>query len=209
MNKYIELPHEGISFCLTLPGEQVLVAKRQHPFTLLLRIIGLAGIWAILIFFGTVAYTLINSLPLFFAYALLTTAIAMNTALKVAIDWYYHIYIVTNRKILEVRSRPLFSDKIDNVILDQVRTTEIDTSMPSPIHELVDMGDVVLGFDRPSHEKPFVLEQIKNPEDTASFLSEILEGIMKPGSVWLSNKRPNEVLKTTEDVYSSGLVGGK
>lgn len=201
MNKHIELAQDCVNFCLTLPGERVLVSKRQHPFTLILRIAGIVFIWVILISFGIIASTLINSPPLFFIYLLLITAITTNTALKVAIDWYYHVYIVTDRKILEIRSKPLFSDKIDNVILDQVRTTEIDTNIPSILHELLDMGDVVLGFDRPSHDRPFVLTDIRYPEETASYLSEIIEGIMRPGSVWLGNKKPSELLKVTEDIY--------
>ncbi len=128
-------------------------------------------------------------------------------ALKITIDWYYHIYIATNRKLLEIRSKPLFSDKIDNVFLDQVRTTEVDTSIPTFIHEFLDMGNVIIEFDRPSHGEPFTLSNIKDAEGTAEFLSDVLENIMRPGPVWFGPTKSTDVIKFTEDIYPPRLAG--
>lgn len=87
------------------------------------------------------------------------------------IDWYYHIYIVTNKKILEVNYAPLFSHEINEVLLEQVRCTEIDIRAHGILSQLLDTGDVVLTFDRPTHQEELALTYIKNPKELGVLLS--------------------------------------
>lgn len=121
---------------------------------------------------------------------------------KIIIEWYYHIYIITNRKILEVKCLPLFSDVVDNVFLDQVRTTEIDTRIATIVHELFDYGDVVLAFDRPSHEEVFTLRNIKNPKSVGIFLSTFIESMMSKRSIWFTGEKGGLHQGVRDDSYT-------
>lgn len=210
MKKCIELPEEHIKFCLTLPKEFILLAKREHIFVPSLKLVFIALLAIVLVTAGTFIHivpgVIFDSLPIFLAFTLITLAVFANLALKVVFDWYYHIYIATNRKLIEIRSKPFFSDKIYNVFLDQVRTTEVDTSIPTFVHEFLDMGNVIIGFDRPSHEEAFTLTNVKEPEETASFMGDVLEGLMRGGPVWFGPEKSTEVIKFTEDIFPPQIV---
>lgn len=209
MNRYIEV-NSTICECLqTLPNEKVLIAKRQHPLVLLLPIIVTLLISSFLIAVGSYGIIRINSPPLLFAYILLIGTLAIASLLKIIIDWFLHLYIVTDRKILEIQYIPFFKDKIASIFLDQVRVTEVDTKITSFIHELFDMGDVTIGFDRPSHEELCMFLNIKNPRETGTLLANFLEGLMRPGMVWFEHtgqdngvKNMQQISKFTEDIYT-------
>lgn len=203
----VELTESDLKSCLTLPNEKIVIAKRKHP---IIPIIASLGILIISLFanaFLIYAFTITSqSLWLAFSFILITSMFTNLAISKTIIDWYYHIYIVTNRKILEVRCIPFFSDMIDDVFLDQVRTTEVDTIIPSFIHELLDIGSVTVAFDRPSHDEVYTLSNIKNPRETASFLADSLESLMRPASVWFNPEKSTDIIKFTEDIFNGKMA---
>lgn len=106
-------------------------------------------------------------------------------------------------KILEVNFVPIFSQVINDVFLDQVRTTEIDIKINNFIHEFFDVGDVVISFDRPSHEETFTLKDIKNPRDTGIFIADAIESIMHETPVWFHPRDMSNVVMQTEDTITN------
>lgn len=56
-------------------------------------------------------------------------------------------------------------------MLDKVNCTEIDLKVAGFFNELLEMGDVVITFDRPTHEEEFVLKDIYKPEKIEKFLT--------------------------------------
>lgn len=199
-NKFIELNNIECQCFLTLPGEAIILAKRQHPFIAIASVVGviLVGVITFLLSFYLLSYFKLNPSIILGIFILVLCYVA---SLKLVVDWYYHLYIVTNRKILNFQIKPFFSDQIDDVFLDQVRTTEIDTIIKSPLHELLDMGDVTIAFDRPSHEEIFALKNIKNPRETALYLGNELERGMSQSPVWFTPQKTNPLIKVTEDIY--------
>lgn len=197
-----QLTENEVKNFITLSGERLVVATRQHWFSLAIKII--VGLilsflfttlsFLIFLFFAKYPALFISSLL-----SILTITISLIT--KLIADWYYHIYVVTTRRILEVSCSPFFSDTMYDVLLDQVRVTEIDVRVGSILHEFIDMGDVVIIFDRPSHEEKFILHAIQNPRQIGIFLCDALELMMHEMPVWFMPRKTNDLFRITEDIF--------
>lgn len=197
----VELSEKELKSFLTFEGEEVLIAKRQHPLVLtgpissgvlIFLLISVAGY-----FIGAVfLQNLLVSISIWVVF----TVIFVNLLLKIIVDYYFHLYIITNRKLLEIYAIPMFTDRINEVLLDQVRTTEISVRMPGMLYELFDMGDVNIAFDRPSHEQEFVIDNISYPNWVGSILSKELQSIMHESPVWFQ-PRNNHHINYNEDTF--------
>lgn len=158
-----------------LPGEHVVLTTRQHIYAILPPIIiaCLLGIGAILL--GFTGASFINP-PAILTLLCGSIIVVMTLSLvtKLLVDWYFHIYLVTNRRILEIVYRPFFSQDVNDVLLDQVRCTEIDIQIRGYVHGLIDVGDIIITFDRPTHQQEFVLHDIKSPRKNGTLLGHLL-----------------------------------
>ncbi len=156
---------------VTLAGEQLILAQRRHWSAFVFPVIFTAALGFISVLLITTASLFFHSFAillfavLFWIIALLSTFIAKSVT-----DWYFNLYIVTNRKILELSYKPLASRKVNEVLLDQVRCTEIDTKIEGLINEVLDVGDVIVTFDRPTHQEEFVFTRIANPRSVENCL---------------------------------------
>ncbi|TSC64060.1 MAG: Uncharacterized protein G01um101493_254, partial [Microgenomates group bacterium Gr01-1014_93] len=197
--------------CVTLPGEEILVAKREHKFipfiseiVIFSLVLPLSSIGALISIF------LLQSITILVSFLLLMGILTILAITKVIIDWYFHLYIITSRKIMEIRVVPFFGERIDDVFLDQVRTTEIDAKIPTFFHEFINMGNVTIAFDRPSHDKVFMLENIPKPRQTAMYLCDALEHLMRdtqePPGIWFQQQKPSEHSRFHEDIYNGRTV---
>lgn len=160
---------------VTLPGEKLILAQRKHWFSFVFPISILAFI-AIASIIG-----LIILAPLFTFYlgllisTVLFIAIVATTLIgKFLVDWYLNFYVITSKKIIEVSYRPLTSRHTNEILLDQVKCTEIDTRVDGIIHELLDLGDVIITFDRPTHQEEFVLSDMSDPKKIEAKLENAL-----------------------------------
>lgn len=171
------LPSGGF---LSLPGERLLFFKRQHwivilPLVVSVFLIVLASIIISYIVFVTVFSQFFFFLT-FLLFALVGTVLFLT---KVLTEWYFHLYVITTKKIIELSYRPLCSDTINDVLLSQVRCTEVDVRTKGFIHELFDIGDIAVTFDRPTHQEEFIFCDIKNPREMGLFLMNALDFIMR------------------------------
>lgn len=187
-----------ISNVLTGPHEKLLVAKRQHPMVLLgpLLSLGLLGLLAMTISFFLFGYGL-GMFELFFISSLMVLLVGIDLAAKCFIDWYLHLYIVTTNKILEVKFHPLASNIISTILLDQVKCTEVDIRTDGIINHILNMGDVILTFDRPTKQEAFNFQNIGQYTDVGAYLRDILVNPSDPDRitpVWYVD--PNEPGKT-------------
>lgn len=160
---------------IDLEGEELLLVTRKH----LLKIITpIFYTWTIISIFGIAGIFLFTqvvvSLPLLIISSLLMLSIGISLNVYALVYWYFHIYVLTSRKILEVKYTPLFSHVVNDIFLDKVNCTEIDLSSKGFFHELIDMGDLTITFDRPTHEEEFVLQDIKNCDEIGKFLTQKL-----------------------------------
>ena len=160
---------------LTLKDEQLLLVKRKHPFVVLTPII---IICCLTFFFISSAFVLfqnfIYSPSLFYVTTLLLISIAISLSTKVIVDWYFHMYILTNRKILELQYTPLTSYIVNDVMLDRVNCTEVDLQSTGFFNEIIDMGDICITFDRPTRREEFVLKDIQGSHELSTYLTQQL-----------------------------------
>ncbi len=160
---------------LTLAGEKLLLVQRRHSFVIFLPIVFTIFVLAVLLLTAFLVFiSFFHSLSLFIIVSLLLVSACMSMIAKVIIDWYFHVYILTTRKILEVWYTPLTSYNVNDVLLDKVNCTEIDIKINGFIHELIGMGDIVVTFDRPTHQEEFVFNDIPQPETIEKFLTQRL-----------------------------------
>lgn len=156
---------------VTLPGEEIILVQRKHPLVFILPV-SVALIFGIISLIGSVFL-----LPLVspYSYLLISGILAVlmfisTVIIKSIIDWYFNFYIATNRKIIEVSYRPLSSREVNEVLLDQVRCTEIDSRVGGVINEFLDIGDVIVTFDRPTHQEEFIFESVPDPKKIETHL---------------------------------------
>jgi len=201
---------KGLKKFKSFEGEEIIIAKRKHPLLLYTPILT-AGL-IMLFFLGLEFYlfvSLFKYLNLFILSSLITLQIFGYIIIKVFIDWYFHIYVVTSRRILEFLYFPFFSDDINEVLLDQVRCTEIDVKINGVINEILDMGSVVVTFDRPIRQEECVLCSIKNPREVGSYLTNILNSRNSNNLVpiWNKSRIKPENFKFIEEIFPHGSLG--
>lgn len=160
---------------VTLPQERILVAKREYWLLACIPILFTVTFSFLLIAFGFIIFLMIfHSIVVFVASTLVIVNAAMAIGAKIYIHWYFHMYIITTRKLLEVNYSPLDTLVENEVLLDQVRCTEVDMQRGGLIHELLDFGTIRVTFDRPTHQQEFVLANIKSHRKIGILLSNML-----------------------------------
>lgn len=195
-NYYDVFPNESNTL-LMLPGEKTILHRRQHIFAVIIPVVIaclLAGVFMSALFVGFVFFYPAFHLMLLSWGIILVTTISLIT--KTIIDWYLHMYIVTNRRILEIQYKPFFSQDVNDVLLDQVRCTEIDVQIHGYIHGLMDIGDIIITFDRPTHQQEFVLHDIKSPRKIGTLLGHLLN-------------TPKDTINSAQNWYKSTTPEGK
>lgn len=165
---------------LTLEDEHLVYSTRQH-WSRMIPIFGINILLIILIVLSTIFSSFM--MPLyslsFLILGITILTISMEILIKQLVEWYFHFYIVTNRKIIEVAYRPMYSKVIYEVLLDQVRCTEVDVEGNGLVNEIFNVGTVLITFDRPTNEKIFSIENIKRPRTVAMHLGDVF-GMQKP-----------------------------
>jgi len=152
--------------------EELIFACREHWLPLIFRLIktsflGLFIAAAISSAFILLTHSLVLAVGAFSLVMLVTGMVGV----RVLIHWSFHMYIATNKQIIEVHYNPLISHAINSVLLDQIRCTEIDVEMYGIIPELLGIGNVEITFDRPTHKEIFVIKDIRAPRTIANLLS--------------------------------------
>ncbi len=195
---------------LTLPGEEVLVAKRQHWLTFVTPLFSITSISLLFVFSSFYLFIIAFFSPIVFISSI--TAIfllASSLATKSIVDWYFHVYVITDRKILEASYVPMFSHSICDVLLDQVRCTEIDVNINGIFNELLNNGDISVSFDRPTHQEEFIIKSIENPKEIGNILGHAFASVVKENSntLWyrLKDKKNFGMIKEIFPNQSMGV----
>ncbi len=180
---------------LTLENEQIIFSTRQHWLALIPSFILNVVVGLFVIVFFSLSSILA---PLYFFTFLLISLVFLTLVLEIfikqTVEWFFHFYIVTNRKIVEVSYKPLLSRSINEVLLDQVRCTEIDVETKGFINELLNIGTIILTFDRPTHRESFTIEKIKHPRRIAMHIGDSFELKDMPESerIWYKSNSNHE-----------------
>jgi hypothetical protein len=214
----IQILESDVGEYLTSPGEKILFAIRKHAFIITVPIIGTIFFSLLAILLTFVLLTHYFSFPfLFLASSFLILTFVMHLISKILVEWYFHVYLVTNRKILEVCYKPFFSENVSDVLLDQVRCTEVIVHTNGIINHLINMGDITVCFDMPTHQDQFYFSDIASPHKAGMMLSDILNSTrttnysrQKPTPVWYrrnTNLNPHRIIEKIIPKTSFGGVG--
>lgn len=179
--------------------EELIFAVREHWLPLLLRILKRISIsFMIGAVVSFVLLFLLQNIGIALSAFFLLMLAGSGAVIRDLIHWSFHIFIATNRQIIEVHYSPLFSEAINSVLLDQIRCTEIDVEMFGLIPELLGIGSVALTFDRPTHKEEFVIRDIRSPRNIANLLSAQI------------HQAPNSVsVKTSQQLWIKELKANK
>ena len=164
---------------ITRPGEMLLFATSRHVFTLIGPILST-------IIFSVASFVLAVFLQNFFQFPVVVLVgivffiilAASSIFMKLVVDWYFHFYVITNYKILEVCYKPFFSKDIFVVPLDQMRCVEVNAKTYGFINTLYDIGDVTIQLDFLTHQDTFAMTNITSPQRTSIMLSDLLNVII-------------------------------
>jgi hypothetical protein len=150
---------------VTLAGEDLILIQRKHPLVFILPVSAASTLGLISLVTSVILYPFIANYFTLLLAALFVIFIFISTAaIRSVVDWYFNLYVVTNRKIIEVSYKPLASRVTNEVLLDQVKCTEIDTKVGGMLNELLDIGDVIVTFDRPTHQEEFIFNDVEDPK---------------------------------------------
>lgn len=193
------------SHFITLQGEKLLFVKRRHWFVIVppvILVIAFSFVSLLLAIFVFLMF--FPSMVLFVISMLFIISFTLCFIAKVFIDWFFRVYIITTRKLLEIYCIPLAQRQINDVLLDQVRCTEIDVHMDGIINELIDRGDVIVTFDRPTHEEEFVFADIQHSRKIATFLSNYMlqdhTGQRKTTPIWYRDRNDPRKARFSEEL---------
>lgn len=178
--------------------EELIFATREHWLPLLIRLIKhtFVGLFAATIS-SVIFFFFLQSVSLAISSFFLILLIVSIVSIRDLIHWSFHLYIATNKQIIEIHYSPLLSEAINSILLDQIRCTEIDVAMYGFIPELLGIGNVEITFDRPTHKEEFIIRDIRSPRSIANLLSAQLHqgfplstAIKKP--LWIKELKQNK-----------------
>lgn len=184
---------------ITFPDEKIILASRQHKFLLILpvTVIVLVSVLSFVLLI-TLKTSGLFSFPVFISLFMLVVILMNAAVIKLLSDWYYHFYVVTSRKIVEVSCNPLFSRVISGLLLEQVRVTEVDVEVNGLINDIFNMGHVIIDFDRMAHEERFTLYNIERPHETSRLLAHSFELIMQHGTLNKNQFKAKNLFKASK-----------
>lgn len=129
----------------------------------------------------------IQSSSFFIAYGYCICCFLFIIFSNIVVNWYFHFYLVTTNKIMEVRYSPFFAYKTNCVLLNQVHVTEIDNNRFGILKELFDYGNITVTFDRPTHEDEFTFTNIAHPVHLANRLQQYFSLTFSDDQIWYSH----------------------
>lgn len=187
-----------------LKEERVLLRKRTHVFILIQAIFDSTVFYlATILLSGLFFARFLPDPTLLFIIILISIMIYANAVIKFIMDWYCHFYILTNKRMVQITYKPLFSKYINNVIMHQVKSTEIDVEMDGILNQLLNMGNVIITFDRPTHTEEFRLEHIHDPRPCCLLLAEVLDVTKKEQTepLWFRRRDKGGKFRIIEEIF--------
>lgn len=189
---------------LTLPREKLLILTRRHilfPIQSIIVILFLSS-FLFVVLLALSVFSLIP-LPFFLVSVFIICALALTFISKAVVDWYFHFYFVTTRKIAEVCYLPLSKHFVNEILLDRVKCTEIDVTKNGIIGHLLDIGNVSITFDRPTHQEEFVFWNVKKSREIGTLLTQKLieqYGEEAQKTVWYKSPHRAQPYTITDEI---------
>lgn len=153
-------------------SENLIAVFRKHIFYFLTQIVGLVFV-AIMPFFLylfsksffslEISY---QSVYLFLFVYLIFLTILWHIGFVLWTDYYLDMWVLTDKRLIDVEQKRLFSREVSSVRLDNIQ--DIKLEILGFIHTFVGMGSVHV--QTAGSQKEFVIHNAKNPEQVKEFI---------------------------------------
>lgn len=160
------------------PDERLIYFLRRHPITLLGVIFGYIAIIALPFIAGSVLnYTRPDLLqdPVFFPIIALGGSLFFLFAwlflFQAFLDYYLDVWIVTNRRILNITQSGLFHRQVSELRLYRVQ--DATASLAGLLHTLFNFGQIEI--QTAGEHARFIFEDITQPQEVAKTIMQLAE----------------------------------
>lgn len=192
---------------LNLAGENVYLVVKPHFLTIIPSLFLILFLIIIFLVVAIFSFLAIKSVVVVGLGILISFLVGLTLVSQTLISWFYHIYIATSRKLLEIKYSPLTGQIANEIFLDQVKCTEVDLGTSGIIKQFFDIGDVMITFDRPTHQHEFIISSVKRYRKIGALLTNKLVNKppteqIKPGQFWFRNKNEPSKYHFTEEINS-------
>ncbi len=200
----VSILEHDCSKVLTLSGEKIYLVIKQHFITIIPSLLLIFFLAWFFLLIGTVIMVLYKELILLSSiFMLLTISTALGLFAQTLINWYFHMYIVTSKKLLEIHYSPISSHIASEILLDRVKCTEVDMRTEGLIYQFLDIGSVSITFDRPTHQQEYIISSIKNYRVVGAlmankFIRSTTENPSKPQDRWFKDKDSDRYIYTED-----------
>lgn len=190
---------------LSTSDEKLLYVGKSSIVVLIPRfLVMILGMVLLYIFIHSVILVILSNPAMYILGIFILMLFSLIMSGFLVIDWLFDFYIVTNKKIIDMQYAPPFSHNLSTILLDQVRCTEVDMQKNGLWRELLDIGNVTITFDRPTHQESFTLNEIRHPEQVSLYLGHVLtvlrtEAPLEP--FWFRPQPAKHKLQIGEDIY--------
>ncbi len=161
---------EKFSFKGQKKDEKIELLLRRHWFTLIVPLLKRFIIFVLPLFiFFFLFSTFILKSKFFSIFFLLWFVIGISAILYEWVVWYYDIYIITNKRIIDIDQKTLFSRSVAEASLGKVQDVsfEIDGMIPT----FLKYGDV--GVQTAGAEEVINLEEVYKPDEVQEKIMEL------------------------------------
>jgi len=194
------------------PHEKILLRRREHWLPLVISIVFTLTLGILLALLNLFLFLRVfPNISLFLTLNLVILLSSLTLISKLIADWHCHFYLLTNRRVLEVSYKPLFASTINNVILNQVKSTEIDIEKKGLINQIFDIGNVIITFDRPTHQEEFRFTNIRDPKSVGFLLADVLdmnkaELDLMTNPVWYRSRDKEKPYRITDEIFPGRIA---
>lgn len=161
-----------------IPDEQLVYFLRRHPISLLGISVGtiliLASPWIGYWYLLTFQPALLNDAIVFPFLALGSSAFLLFTWMFLFqnfLDYYLDMWIVTNRRVLNIEQTGLFSRTVSE--LRMYRIQNVTATITGVLHTILDYGNVEI--ETAGEKLRFVFEDVPHPNRVAKTILELAE----------------------------------
>jgi len=161
-----------------IPGEQVVYFLRRHPITILNLFFGYVAILiAPFIVFGYLFFyqtTIIEDSRLFPAIIFAGSLFFLFCWLflfQAFIDYYLDMWIVTNKRILNIEQTGLFNRRVSELRLYRIQ--DVTATVNGALHTVFNYGDVEI--QTAGEKERFMFEDVPNPNQVSKAVLQLAE----------------------------------
>jgi uncharacterized integral membrane protein len=105
------------------------------------------------------------------------------------VEYYLDVWVVTNQRIINIEQKALFSRTVSELNIDMIQ--DVTSEVKGKLATILKFGDVHI--QTAAEEKRFVFEQIPNPQDVATKITELhMKSGQKNNPVNLKNQAISE-----------------